>query len=103
MTGWLLHVLGVDDVSGRWYGFWSGAGSDLGELAIIGGLASVARKHNCHVRRCWRVGRHPVEGTGYVVCRRHHPDGAPSREHVITRHRIHHSRQRGAGGGSGTH
>lgn len=67
---WLMHVLGVDDVSGRWYGFWSGAGSDIGELALIGAVLGMFRKHNCHQRRCWRVGRHIVNGTPY--CNRHH-------------------------------
>lgn len=73
--GWLAHILGLDDMAGRWYGFWSGFGSDLGEIAIIGGLISIVRRHNCHVHHCWRVGRHPVQGTPHVVCRRHHPDG----------------------------
>ncbi len=73
--GWLLHVLGVTDVSGRWYGWWSGAGSDIGEIAIVGGLINVARRHNCHVHNCWRVGRHQVTGTTFTVCRKHHPDG----------------------------
>lgn len=79
---WLLHVLGIDDASGRWYAFWSGFGSDLGELAIVGGLATLVRKHNCHVKRCPRLGRHPVEGTAFVVCRRHHPEDSPTAEHV---------------------
>jgi hypothetical protein len=65
--GWLLHVLGVDNLSGRWYGFWSGAGSDLAYLGIIGTLY---RKHNCHQNGCWRVGRHTVDGTPW--CDRHH-------------------------------
>lgn len=78
MGTWLAHVLGLDDASGRWYAWWSGAGSDLGELALTGGVLAVVRRHTCHVHRCWRVGRHPVAGTGHVVCRRHHPDGAPT-------------------------
>lgn len=68
----LLHLLGVDNLSGPWYGFWSGIGSDLSEIA---GLLTVAwifyRRHNCHVHGCWRIGRHSVEGTPHVVCRRH--------------------------------
>ena len=73
--GALLHWLGIDTASGPWYAFWSGFGSDLGELAVVGALLNVARRHNCHVHGCWRVGRHQVEGTPHVVCRRHHPDG----------------------------
>lgn len=86
---WLLHVMGVDNVSGPWYGFWSGFGSDIGELAIVGSLLAVVRRHNCHVRRCWRVGRHPVAGTGYMVCRRHHPEDSPSHGDVLRRHAEH--------------
>jgi hypothetical protein len=71
----LLHVLGVDDVSGRWYGFWSGVG---GDLALLATPVTLLRKHNCHTKRCWRIGRHPVEGTTWTVCRRHHPDDHPS-------------------------
>lgn len=41
---WLLHVLGVDNVAGPWYGFWSGFGSDLGEAALIVGAVLGVRK-----------------------------------------------------------
>jgi len=54
----LAHIFGLDN--------------DFGLLAITG---SLLRKHNCHVHRCWRLGRHQVEGTAHVVCRKHHPDG----------------------------
>lgn len=76
--GWLAHVLGLDDASGGWYLWWSGTGSDLGEVAIAGAVLATVRRHNCHVHRCWRIARHPVAGTGHVVCRHHHPDGAPT-------------------------
>jgi hypothetical protein len=66
----LLHILGVDDVSGRWYAWWSGAGSDVSELAILGAVLGGYRKHNCHQPRCWRIGRHVVDGTPW--CNRHH-------------------------------
>ena len=74
---WIAHILGLDDGSGRWYLFWSGFGSDISELAIFAALFGIIRRHNCHARRCWRVGRFPIEGTGHVVCRRHHPDDHP--------------------------
>lgn len=79
---WFLHLTGADNVSGPWYGFWSGFGSDLGELAIVGGLISVYWKHSCHAKGCWRIGRHPVEGTHWVVCRRHHPQDSPTPEQI---------------------
>jgi hypothetical protein len=82
----LSHLLGLDNLSGPWYGFWSGFGSDIGELAIVGGLLAMVRRHNCHMHGCWRIGRHPttVNGVQFVVCRRHHPQ-APDRltaEHI---------------------
>lgn len=70
----MLVFFGLTNASGRAYAFWSGIGSDIGELTIIGGLVAIYRKHNCHARGCWRVGRLAVAGTPYVVCHRHHPD-----------------------------
>lgn len=84
MMNWLSHILGMDNLSGQWYGFWSGFGSDVGELAIVGALYTQVRRHNCHVRKCWRVGRHKVYGTDFVVCRMHHPDGDPTPHDVLT-------------------
>jgi hypothetical protein len=83
--GWLLHLLGVDNETGRWYAFWSGAGSDAGELAIIGGLVSVFRQHNCEVKGCRRLGRHRT-AAGHRVCRRHHPDGHLTAQQVRDEH-----------------
>lgn len=67
----LIHVTGSDNGSGLYYLFWSGFGSDLGMFVAI---AAFLRHRNCHVRSCWRLGRHPVEGTNHVVCRKHHPE-----------------------------
>jgi hypothetical protein len=83
---WLAHFLGLDNLSGSFYGWWSGAGSDLGEVTLVGAMLMMVRRHNCHVHGCWRVGRHPVAGTTYVVCRRHHPDGAPTVQDVTDAH-----------------
>jgi hypothetical protein len=69
---WLLHILGIDNLSGRWYGFWSGAGGDIGQITLIAAVLGAFRKHNCHQRRCWRIGRHLVDGTPW--CDRHHQD-----------------------------
>lgn len=70
---WLVTVLGITDESGRWYAFWSGFGSDISEVAILWGILGAYRKHTCHEPRCWRIGHHPVPGTPYVACRKHHP------------------------------
>lgn len=71
MFHWLLHVTGADNVSGPWYGFWSGFGSDLGEATIIGAVIAAARHRNCHVKGCWRLG-HPDPEHGFPACRHHH-------------------------------
>lgn len=77
---WVGHILGLDNLSGPWYGFWSGFGSDMSEVIMFGWLYAFLRKHNCHVQGCWRIGRHAVDG--YVVCARHHPKGAPTAEDI---------------------
>jgi hypothetical protein len=91
---WLLHLLdryGVTNASGRWYAFYSGAGSDIGELAVVGGMVAFYRRHSCHVdspRFCWRPGTHPVLGTPYRACRKHHPavPGRVTADHIIAAH-----------------
>lgn len=72
MSHWLWVHLGLAG-TGSWYAWWSGSGSDLGEIAIIGGLITLVRKHNCHIQGCWRLQRSPVDGTPYIVCHKHHP------------------------------
>lgn len=68
---WLLHYTGSDNVSGPWYGFWSGFGSDLGEITLIGAVVAAARHKNCVVKGCWRLG-HPDPEHGLPACRKHH-------------------------------
>ena len=93
MWSWLAHVLGMDNLSGPYYGFWSGAGSDISELAMVGALLGLLRKGNCEVHGCWRLGRHTVQATGHRVCRHHHPEGAPTARHITQRHAEHVRRQ----------
>lgn len=66
----ILHWIGVDTEAGTPYAFWSGFGSDLGEVALLGAVLGAYRKHHCHEARCWRIGRHTVNGTPW--CNRHH-------------------------------
>jgi hypothetical protein len=79
VTAWLLHLLdryGITDTNGRWYALWSGFGSDVGEVALLGGMVAFYRRHTCHVddpRFCWRWGAHPVPNTAFRACRKHHP------------------------------
>ncbi len=65
------------------YNFISGP---LADITLLGGAYAVARRHNCHVKGCWRVARAQVPGTGYIVCRKHHPHDAPSAQKVLDAH-----------------
>jgi hypothetical protein len=67
---WLLALTGAKDEAGSWYGFWSGFGGSVPDFLLLGGLITLVKKHNCHQGRCWRIGRHTVDGTPW--CNRHH-------------------------------
>lgn len=83
----LAHFFGLDSASATPYLAWSGVGSDVTEIAVVGALFGLLRKHNCSVHGCWRIGRHKVPGTDHVCCRRHTPGGAPSLQDVISDYR----------------
>lgn len=72
LFAWFEHAVGMTNGSGPEYLFWSGFGSDLSEFIIFGGIISVFRQHNCHVKGCWRWGKHPFQQ--YKLCARHHPN-----------------------------
>jgi hypothetical protein len=79
--------------AGRWtwhdpdgYNFISGP---LADITLLGGAYAILRKHNCHAKRCWRIGRHGVSGTTYVVCRKHHPDPTPTAQQILDAHEEH--------------
>ena len=72
---------------GKFYVLISGVVADLG---LLGGLTLVFRRLNCHVKGCWRIGHHDVEGTPYKVCRKHHPSvpaSGATAKHVADAHR----------------
>jgi hypothetical protein len=100
-VGWLLHWLAVHtgtvNEPGPYYGFWSGFGSDLGEITLIGvilgALGTWYRRNNCHIDRCRRLSHRQVSGLDehgqpvtFHVCRRHHPAPAPAAEDVRRAH-----------------
>jgi hypothetical protein len=83
IAGWLYDA-------GRWtwhdpdgYNFISGP---LADITLFGGAYAIARRHNCHVKGCWRVARAQVPGTNYIVCRKHHPHEGPSAQKVLDDH-----------------
>jgi len=67
---WLAVHTGTIDEQGSYYGFWSGFGSDIGEVTILAAVVGMWRKHACHTKGCWRIGKHTVDGTPW--CTRHH-------------------------------
>lgn len=68
----LLHPL-----EGLGYQFWSGIGSDFGQVTLIttliAGIVTFWVKHNCHEHGCLRLSWHPDED-GHPVCKKHHED-----------------------------
>ncbi len=91
-TGTNITPAQVSNGGSHQYNFWSGFGSDISELLILGGIIQLYRKHNCHVKGCWRVGKYPVEGTPYIVCKKHHPatpSGDITMAHIKFLHRKH--------------
>lgn len=71
---WLWRLLGLTNASGWQYLWWSGFAADI---PIFGMSWTLYRRHNCHTPGCWRIARHRIDGTNYVVCARHHPDDKP--------------------------
>lgn len=76
---WLSHWVGADNPSGAIYLFGSGW---FANAAFLSAPLVVLRKHNCHAKGCWRIGRFPVEGTAYALCRKCHPDDHKTAEEI---------------------
>ena len=95
MANWLYWFFGLDNGGGSKYLFWSGSGSDISELLMIGTLFGVLRKFNCETHKCWRMGRHEwydhTTNATHRLCRKHHPDDHLTHEHID---RVHLSRLR---------
>lgn len=79
--GWLMgtHPYGDRFALGIWpvpagtpwtYQLESGFIPALTVLGLLGSVAGLYHLHSCHQDRCWRVGRHKVDGTPW--CNRHH-------------------------------
>lgn len=68
---WFLGVYPVPSGTSAMYQLWSGFIPALAIASLVGGLYRHFRHINCHVHRCWRLGRY--EAGPYKVCARHHP------------------------------
>jgi hypothetical protein len=72
----LLHPLGYcqgtphQQMLCKGYNFWSGIGSDVSEITLLGMVVALIKHHNCHSKRCLRPGhKHPVHG--WPACKKH--------------------------------
>lgn len=81
------YVLHVQNHNG--YQWWSGAGSDLGELALITAVIAAYRHVNCDAPRCWRRGPYKT-AAGHKLCRKHHPEAHPRHLSLREIHLLHH-------------
>lgn len=63
---WILYLAGLTDSAGLPYLFWSGL---AGNLVIFSGAWSIYKRHQCHERKCLRIGHFP-DGTLHK-CYRH--------------------------------
>lgn len=82
----VLEYLGIINVNGRWYAFWSGFGSDIQEFGIFGLIFLTWKRHNCHETHCFRIGRHELTKDGHktLFCHKHiagHLDGNREARH----------------------
>lgn len=78
-----IHFLGIDTQQSDNYDFFSGVGPVFVTAIGYGGLVTaLVGKFNCHSKRCWRVGKHHVNGSPW--CNSHVKDVRPLRaEHEI--------------------
>ena len=66
---WLWHPL-----FGPGYQFYSGVGSDISEITILGAAIALLKHANCDAPRCLRYGPHRTADGHHKLCRKHHPD-----------------------------
>jgi hypothetical protein len=81
---WLYHAIRFTWHDPDGYNFVSGP---LADITLLGGAYASIRRHNCHAKGCWRLGRHKVPGTDYIVCRKHHPHTTPTAEDILAAHK----------------
>lgn len=69
-----VHAANWFALKGEGYNFWSGIGSDLGEVTLVAMAAGWWHHVNCHEQGCWRKG-HP-NSDGKVICKKHLAGGS---------------------------
>lgn len=67
------HLIGVDTQGSVEYAYFSGFGAWLSStLGLSTIFLTLWHTLNCHVGGCLLIGRYPVAGGDYKVCRKHH-------------------------------
>jgi hypothetical protein len=72
---------------GNGYQFWSGIGSDIGEITLISAAITWYFHNQCHVEGCRKIGKHPFKQ--YKLCSKHHPSTPEkvTHQHVVKLHK----------------
>lgn len=79
----MVTVGDIGPFSSTGIGDWSSLISTIEGIGAFSAGYVLIRRHNCHVKGCWRVGRQGIHGTSYVVCRKHHPGDKPTHDDVL--------------------
>jgi hypothetical protein len=70
---WVEVHTGTVNEAGPYYGFWSGFGSDLGEVtlitAVLASVFSFYRSHECHNEPCHWPAHHTTKN-GHRLCKK---------------------------------
>lgn len=61
----------ITSATNAFYGIVSGW---LGDVGLFAGIIIYLRHKNCHVKGCYRLGKHQVANGKYTVCAVHHPE-----------------------------
>lgn len=86
---WIEVHTGTVNESGPYYGFFSGFGSDIGEVTVITGVALLIWHMNCHTPGCKRLTRQTTPD-GYKLCRK----CLPKSKKELGLHEVHDDHQR---------
>lgn len=96
-----VHFFGIDTQQSDNYDFFSGPGPVFVTILLGSGALFTLWSHlNCHVDGCPRIGKFPLAGGQYKVCRQHLPEGHPAHpaKGELTAeliHRHHHEHEQG--------
>ena len=98
MLHWLAHWLGLLNLAGPVYGFWSGSGSVfLPPLITLTGITALwAWHHQCQVTGCYWPARR-LTAANERACWRHHPHPRRTAADIHRDHHLYLGRQPGKG------